>query len=356
MASLGIQDVTKKFGSVTAIDSLSLGIDGPELVALLGPSGCGKTTLLRMIAGFVDVTAGKIMIGDRNVTDMPANKRNTGMIFQTYALFPHMTVGENVGFGLEMRKVPKAEREAKVKEVLTLVHLDGYEDRYPKQMSGGQRQRVAIARALVIRPDVFLLDEPLSNLDAVLRQSVGNEIRALQQRLELTSVFVTHDQKEALMLADRLVVMKSGRIMQMGAGDEVYNRPNSRFVANFLGKSNFFPGQCQAENIFRSDSGLEIRCADSGTGVQSATLSVRPESIKLGAEASSLDNTFEGTVERVTYLGSLTEIELRLTTSDLITVQATNLPGARFTSHVGEKVTAGWSSISTHLIDEYGDD
>ena len=353
MASLHIENVTKNFGSVKAIDNLSLTVEGPELIALLGPSGCGKTTLLRMIAGFIDATSGIIRIGERDVTKVPPNQRNTGMIFQSYALFPHMTVGENVGFGLEMRKIAKEERRKLVKEALSLVHLDGYEDRYPKQMSGGQRQRVAIARALVIRPDVFLLDEPLSNLDAVLRQSVGNEIRALQQRLGLTSVFVTHDQKEALMLADRLVVMKAGRIMQSGSGAEVYNRPNSRFVASFLGKSNFFTGHCNGGSHFNTTSQLQLHCPNPTNGAADYTLlSVRPESIRLGPEASAFDNSFEGKVERVTYLGSLTEVELRLTAEDLITVQLQNRPGQTFSAETGANIVAGWSSDSTHLIAE----
>ncbi len=356
MATLQIENVSKHFGSVKAIDNLSLTVEGPELIALLGPSGCGKTTLLRMIAGFISATKGTIRIGDRDVTNVPPNHRNTGMIFQSYALFPHMTVGENVGFGLEMRKIAKAERHRLVKEALSLVHLDGFEDRYPKQMSGGQRQRVAIARALVIRPDVFLLDEPLSNLDAVLRQSVGNEIRALQQRLGLTSVFVTHDQKEALMLADRLVVMKAGRIIQTGSGSDVYNRPNSRFVANFLGKSNFFNGWHSQKDGFDTQSGLKLKCPGTDAALGDASLlSVRPESIRLGPEASSFTNSFEGKVERITYLGSLTEVEVRLTEDDLITVQMQNRPENIFKADIGSSVVAGWATDSAHLIIDQGE-
>ncbi|TNE33470.1 MAG: ABC transporter ATP-binding protein [Alphaproteobacteria bacterium] len=356
MASLYIKNVTKDFGPVRAIDNLSLAIEGPELIALLGPSGCGKTTLLRMIAGFVEATSGRIRIGERDVTDVPPNLRNTGMIFQSYALFPHMTVAENVGFGLEMRKIAKDERMKRVREALSLVHLNGYEDRYPKQMSGGQRQRVAIARALVIRPDVFLLDEPLSNLDAVLRQSVGNEIRELQQRLGLTSVFVTHDQKEALMLADRLVVMKAGRIIQEGSGSDIYNHPNCRFVASFLGKSNFFEGHRQTGGSFTTAGGLTFRCPDSNLADgASALLSVRPESIRLGPEASKLDNTLEAKVAGITYLGSLTEVELGFPGSDNITVQLQNRPGAEFRADIGAAVLAGWTAGSAHLIADHGE-
>ena len=351
MSRLNISNLTKKFGEFTAVDNVSLSVDGPELIALLGPSGCGKTTLLRMVAGFVEATSGSIQIGDKDVTKTPPNLRNTGMIFQSYALFPHMTVAENIGFGLEMRKVGKAARIQKVNEALDLVHLKGYESRFPRQLSGGQRQRVAIARALVIQPDIFLLDEPLSNLDAVLRQSVGLEIRSIQKKLGLTSLFVTHDQQEALTLADRLVVLNEGRIMQTGSGPDIYLKPNSRFVANFLGKSNLFKGRKISKNQFETDSGTKIHIKGLASNESfDDLLCVRPENIEIGSGSSKFRNSFAATVKRLTYLGSICEVVLDSVNGDEISVQIQNKGKTHLSLEAGAEVNIGWPDDTGHLL------
>ena len=353
-----IDNLVKVFGSgksaATACDHLSLTIEPGELFFLLGPSGCGKTTLLRMIAGFIDPTGGTIAFDGKDVTHEAPNKRNTGMVFQSYALWPHMTVAQNVAFGLNVRKVANPEKDQRVIDALAAVQMEEYAARKPNQLSGGQQQRVALARALVIKPDVLLLDEPLSNLDAKLRNDLRLQIRKICKDSGITTVYVTHDQKEALMLADRLVVMKEGRIMQIGRGVDIYNRPNSRFVANFLGKSNFFDGLHRTPDSFGTQSGLKISCMNSDAVIdEQTTLSVRPESIKLGPKASKLANSFVGKVERITYLGSLTEIELRLTETDVITVQSQNQPGGIFSSEIGASVAVGWAAESAHLINEH---
>ncbi len=273
MAKVSIENIRKQFGQAVAVSDFSLEIGDGELVAFLGPSGCGKTTTLRMIAGFIAPTAGRIRIGDTDVTRLPVHKRDTGMVFQRYALFPHMTVAENVAFGLEMHKVPKADRDARIRRVLDMVRMSELRERYPRQLSGGQQQRVAIARALAIEPKVFLLDEPLSNLDAKLRVEVREEIRALQQRLGLTTVFVTHDQEEALAIADRMAIMHDGIVQQVGSPDTLYERPANLFVADFLGKMNVFKGRGEAGNVFQTDAGQRI-AAPGGAGA--THLGVRP--------------------------------------------------------------------------------
>jgi putative spermidine/putrescine transport system ATP-binding protein len=308
MAKVSIENIRKQFGAAVAVSDFSLEIAEGELVTFLGPSGCGKTTTLRMIAGFITPTAGRILIGDTDVTRLPVHKRDTGMVFQRYALFPHMTVAENVAFGLEMHKVPKAERDAKIRRVLDMVRMTELRDRYPRQLSGGQQQRVAIARALAIEPKVFLLDEPLSNLDAKLRLEVREEIRSLQQRLGLTTVFVTHDQEEALAIADRMAIMHDGIVQQVGAPDTLYERPANLFVADFLGKMNVFTGRGQADNQFHTDAGQRI--ATPG-GAGATHVGVRPERVRL-AEQPSGGNALPGVVESSLYLGSVLEVRVQL--------------------------------------------
>src|SRR6266550_2233664 len=237
MARLEIDRVTKRYGDTYAVRDFTLEVADGEFVVFLGPSGCGKTTTLRVVAGFAEPTSGAVRLGQRDITSLPPWKRNAGLVFQSYALFPHLTVAQNVAFGLEMRKVPKAEMAPKITDALRLVRLDHLADRLPRQLSGGQQQRVALARALVFRPDVLLLDEPLSNLDAKLRQDVRVEIRELQRKLGLTTVMVTHDQEEALTMADRLVVMNEGSVRQVGTQRDLYERPADRFVAGFVGRS-----------------------------------------------------------------------------------------------------------------------
>ena len=246
-AFLDVQNLTKTFGTTTVVKDVSFAFDKGEFISLLGPSGCGKTTTLQMIAGFLDLSDGTIRLDGRDLAKVPPAKRGLGIVFQSYALFPHMSVAENVAFGLEMRGVERSERESRVREALRLVGLAGYEDRFPRRMSGGQQQRVALARAIVIRPQVLLLDEPLSNLDAKLREEMQIELRQIQRNLGTTTILVTHDQHEAMALSDRIVVMNRGVIEQVGTPLETYERPASAFVAQFLGKTNEFVGMASGE-------------------------------------------------------------------------------------------------------------
>ncbi|MEK8052798.1 ABC transporter ATP-binding protein [Ideonella sp. DXS22W] len=243
MAFLTLTDVTKFYGATCAVQDMNLAIEQGEFVSLLGPSGCGKTTTLQMVAGFEAVTRGQITLAGRDITHAKASTRGLGIVFQSYALFPHMTVAANVGFGLEMRRVPAADRAQRVQQALALVHLKALADRYPRELSGGQRQRVALARALVIEPPVLLLDEPLSNLDAQLREEMQFELRRIQRTLGTTTLMVTHDQDEALSISDRVVVMRAGRTEQIGHPHAVYETPQSRFIAGFVGKANLLEGQ-----------------------------------------------------------------------------------------------------------------
>lgn len=307
MANVSLINLKKQFGKSLAVSDFSLEIADGELVAFLGPSGCGKTTTLRMIAGFLDPSAGRILIGQDDVTDVPVHKRNTGMVFQRYALFPHMTVAHNVSFGLEMRKIPVAERERRINVALDMVRLTEFKDRYPRQLSGGQQQRVAIARALAIEPKVFLLDEPLSNLDAKLRLEVREDIRALQQRLGLTTIFVTHDQEEALAISDRMAIMHDGKVQQVGTPQELYEKPDNLFVADFLGKMNFFSGQQAGEGQFKTQEGLRLKVA--AVAADTVTIGVRPERITLSSEPA-FDNSVPVTLRSCAFLGSHIDVVL----------------------------------------------
>jgi putative spermidine/putrescine transport system ATP-binding protein len=340
MASLSLDGLTKRYGDHPVVRSVTLDVRDGEFLVLLGPSGCGKTTTLRMIAGFVPPSGGSIRIGTADVTSLPPWKRNAGLVFQSYALFPHMTVAENVAFGLEMRKVPKAEIGPRVTEALRLVRLEGFGERYPRQLSGGQQQRVALARALVIRPDVLLLDEPLSNLDAKLRLEVRLEIRALQQQLGLTTVMVTHDQEEALTMADRLVVMSEGAVRQVGTQSDLYERPADLFVADFVGRSTMISGAVTGPGAFRSDGGLTLACPAASTAGP-ATVALRPERLTLGAAAQGLDNHAAGTVTFVSYLGALLDVHVRLNATDHVVVQIPNRSDGQVPA-VGDMIEVGW--------------
>ena len=350
MADLSLNGLSKHYGDFYAVREVSLTIADGEFLVLLGPSGCGKTTTLRMVAGFIEPSAGHVRLAGQDVTLLPPWKRNAGMVFQSYALFPHMTVAQNVAFGLEMRKLPRADIERRVEEALALVRLGGYGGRLPRQLSGGQQQRVALARALAIRPDVLLLDEPLSNLDAKLRQEVRVEIRELQRQLGLTTVMVTHDQEEALTMADRLVVMNEGSVRQVGSQRDLYERPADRFVAGFVGRTTFLAGTVEAPGRFRSDGGLALACADGNPG--RAVLSLRPERVEIGLEPrSGLDNSLSGTVEFVSYLGALIDIHVRLSPSDRLVVQIANREGG-FTPEVGQPVHVGWPASAGQVFNE----
>ncbi|MGJ5078066.1 ABC transporter ATP-binding protein [Bradyrhizobium sp. HKCCYLS3013] len=282
MSLLELDRVGKSFGPNTAVEEFSLGVAKGEFISFLGPSGCGKTTTLQMIAGFLDPSHGAIRLEGRDLVAVPPAKRGLGIVFQSYALFPHMTAAENVAFGLEMRKVARKEREERVRSALALVGLAGYEDRHPRRMSGGQQQRVALARALVIRPSLLLLDEPLSNLDARLREDMQIELRQIQRDLGTTTILVTHDQIEAMSLSDRIVVMSKGRIEQIGTPQQVYEQPASVFVAQFLGKTNEFAATVDcASGQARLVAGSWSAPAPAGVA-GSVAVSVRPERIGFG--------------------------------------------------------------------------
>ncbi len=317
MTPITLTQLTKRYGRTTAVEALDLRVEAGELFFLLGPSGCGKTTILRMIAGFIEPTGGKVYFGDDDVTYMPANKRQTAMVFQSYALWPHMTVAQNVAFGLDVRKVPPEEKTRRVNEALTTVQMTAYSQRKINELSGGQQQRVALARALVIEPRVLLLDEPLSNLDAKLRLEMRQQIRDLCKRTRITAVYVTHDQKEALSMADRMAVLRDGKLEQIGSPTALYTRPRNRFVADFLGETNFLPAVIRgregravvletAAGLLRSTSFPEDLPA---TG--NVTCSLRPEAIHLHGTNGS-PNHFQATPARTIYLGETAQHHLRL--------------------------------------------
>jgi putative spermidine/putrescine transport system ATP-binding protein len=319
VAAVALDHVSKRFGEFLAVDDFSLEVAEGELLVLLGPSGCGKTTTLRMIAGFTDASSGALSIRGRDVTREPPYRRNIGVVFQNYALFPHLTVFENVAFGLRRRRASEPEIAKRVERSLSLVKLDALAQRLPRQLSGGQQQRVAVARALVIEPDVLLLDEPLSNLDAKLRHDVRQEMRRLQQLLGITTIMVTHDQDEAMSMGDRLVVIDSGRIQQIGSPQELYRTPRNPFVAAFIGQANFIEGRPEGDGSrFVTHSGLSIACAECAP--EARTLMIRPEAIELLDAPTPGANVFPATVEVVTYLGSTSELILRLTSSETVIV------------------------------------
>jgi iron(III) transport system ATP-binding protein len=313
LGQVSLQNVSKHFGSVVAVRDISLDIAAGTLVTLLGPSGCGKTTTLRMIAGLELPTSGRIAIGGRDVTLLPPNERDVSMVFQSYALFPHMTVIENVAYGLAKSGLPARAQLDKANEGLRLVGLVGFEDRLPSELSGGQQQRVAVARALVLEPQVLLFDEPLSNLDAKLRRRMREEIRELQQKLGLTSVYVTHDQEEALAVSDRIVVMKGGRIAQHGTPLELYQQPTDDFVADFIGGANLLPcrllQQVSVDKVRVQLGNTTFIIPNRGYSGEESLLVVRPGSVTLSKNGAA-DHSLPATVRKATYLGSHWELTL----------------------------------------------
>lgn len=357
MAFIEFQQVTKRYGEVTAADAIDLSIEEGEFFSLLGPSGCGKTTMLRLIAGFVRPDRGSILVGGNQIESIPPEKRNVGMVFQNYALFPHLSVAGNIAFGLSVKHVEKEEIQARVQEALSLVQLDGLEDRFPRQISGGQQQRVALARALVTRPSVLLLDEPLAALDKQLRSEMQVELRQLQRRLGITAFFVTHDQEEAMTLSDRIAVMKSGRIIQVGAPSEVYERPLTRFISNFLGSSNFFEGTllgCEGKRAMlqvRPGLTLQAACEKQASPGTHLTLAVRPEKIRLYANPPALPNCLPAKVVHLVYMGTSTTYLLQPEAGERITVFAQN-EGSKPDFQTGVQVYAAWDPDSCFLLED----
>ena len=315
-ASVSLLDVTKTYGSTTVLHGVTLELKPGELVCLLGPSGCGKTTALRCLAGLEEVSGGAVLIGGEDVSNVPVNKRDIGMVFQAYSLFPHLTVAKNVAFGLERRKVARAERDVRVAEALGVVGLEGFEERYPHQLSGGQQQRVALARALVTRPKALLLDEPLSALDAKVRVRLREQIRAIVTELGITTVFVTHDQEEALSISDRVAVMNGGRIEQLGTPEELYRSPATPFVADFVGLSNRLHGVVEAAGVLVHGRVLPVGNADGAVAGDSVLAFVRPENVRIARVGASVlpddGHGLAGTVLSSGFLGSLRRTVVRL--------------------------------------------
>lgn len=346
-----LQNVSKRFGATRVVENVSLTIEEGELFFLLGPSGCGKTTLLRLLAGFYQPDEGEIFFGERRMNDVPPNRRHAALVFQNYALWPHLSVFENVAYGLDVRGIRGAERETRVREALAVTRMQEYAERSPAQLSGGQQQRVALARALVIRPDVLLLDEPLSNLDAKLRLEMRDEIRRIHQQLRQTMVYVTHDQNEALSLADRIAVMNNGRVEQVGTPRELYREPRNRFVAGFIGEANFVDGTVTGSN----GEHLHVRTAVGDLTVaarrrafqpgQAVTCAVRPESVR----ADELRNPLSVTVREVVYLGSVEQYVLEMADGSRWKAIESNPYRVR---KIGETVTMGIHHKDVILLED----
>jgi putative spermidine/putrescine transport system ATP-binding protein len=344
MAFLEIDKLTKSYGTHQVVQTVDLTIQRGEFISFLGPSGCGKTTTLRMVAGFEEPSSGAIRIGDKDVTSLKPNQRNVGMVFQSYALFPNMTVAQNVGFGLKVQKKPAAEIASRVEEMLKLIKLPHLADRYPYQLSGGQQQRVALARAIATRPQVLLLDEPLSALDAKIRVSLREEIKGLQRELGITTIYVTHDQEEALSMSDRIVVMSEGRVEQVGTPFEIYNHPRTRFVASFVGTLNLLKAKVlDAANGRIAIDGQEVTATGISPEVGSGdmrTVTLRPEAVSLNGVGGQR-NKLDGTIEEVDFLGSVVRIRVRFQ-ENAVSLDTFNNPNVPPPKH-GDKVTVAFA-------------
>jgi putative spermidine/putrescine transport system ATP-binding protein len=353
-SSLRLDSICKQYGSFDAVKRVSLEVRQGEFVTLLGPSGSGKTTTLMMIAGFVDPSSGRIYVDGRDVTEAPPHRRNIGMVFQNYALFPHLTVFKNVAFPLDVRKLPAAEVRARTMEALDIVKLVDLGDRYPAQLSGGQQQRVALARAIVFRPPLLLMDEPLGALDKKLREHMQIELLKIQDRLGVTVIYVTHDQEEALVMSDRVVVMADGVIQQIGRPDELYRRPGNRFVADFVGEANILEGRITGEGSMHTLAiapGVQVRAPSNRgwKGGERAFLILRPECVRIGARAESCANRLEGAIERVIYVGDASRVLITLPTGQTLIAKVQN-SGDAGAGEVGDMVRVGWDSDSTWLV------
>jgi len=359
MAGIELEGLQKRFGEVHALHSFDLSVAPGEFVSFLGPSGCGKTTALRIVAGFERPTAGRVLVGDKDVTDVPANRRDMGMVFQAYSLFPNMTAQENVAFGLRVRKAPSAQRAKRSAELLELVGLSAAAGRYPQQLSGGQQQRVALARALAIEPSVLLLDEPLSALDAKVRVQLRDEIRRIQTQLGITALFVTHDQEEALSISDRVVVMSQGQIEQVGKPAEIYGDPRTAFVAQFVGIMNRIPGVVQQGGrglVEAQGAMLRASGASAWPDGSRVVLLLRPESFelaKLGDGAPVPDGAIEAWVKGFTFLGSVTRLRVASAVGELLV----DVGSARALAlGEGTRLALSWEPEVPRLIAQSEDD
>ena len=347
MAFLTLTNVSKVFGAAVAVEDFNLEVEKGEFVSFLGPSGCGKTTTLRMIAGFELPSGGTVTLDGEDITNKSPNQRNVGMVFQSYALFPNMTIGQNIGFGLQVRKTPEAEIKQRVAEMLALIHLEKHIDKYPYQLSGGQQQRIALARALAISPRVLLLDEPLSALDAKIRVELRTEIRRIQQTMGITTVYVTHDQEEALSLSDRVVVMSQGRMEQVGTPAQIYNYPSTEFVAQFVGQLNLLPVtevNLSTASCLLAGQKVEFDHSSEQMLTEKPRLAIRPEELQLGTGAGR--NALKGRVESVMFLGAVVRLRIdlggTLLSADLFNERSMTLPRAGDEILISFPVQACW--------------
>lgn len=356
-SGIHIKNLLKTFGKFVAVNDLTLNIEKGEFITLLGPSGSGKTTTLMMIAGFLFPNSGDILVGENSIVSKPAHKRNIGIVFQNYSLFPHMTISKNIAFPLDMRKFGSEDIEKRVKDALELVELYHLKDRYPKQLSGGQQQRVALARALVFRPPILLMDEPLGALDKNLRESMQLEIKEIQERLNITTVYVTHDQTEALTMSDRIVVMNNGRIEQIGSPDELYDRPVNKFVASFIGESNFLEGKVSSaqENtlMISSEDGTTFRTTKNREKAigEEVCIAVRPENLFFVSEKQTSEdcNSVNGVIEEEIYLGEIQKYKVRTSQIQVLSVKVTmGAESERFKRR--DKVKVGWKWSDCRIV------
>ena len=351
MSRLSLDGLRKTYGASVAVASVSLDVADGELVVLLGPSGCGKTTTLRMVAGFVEATAGDVRLDGRSIIALPPHRREMGLVFQSYALFPHMTVARNIAFGLEMRRVDRGAMDSQVQKMLQLARLEPLAQRFPRQLSGGQQQRVALARALAINPRVLLLDEPLSNLDAALRAEVGRDIRLLQRAAGLTTIMVTHDQDEAMAMADRLVLMKDGAVEQSGTQEDLYERPASPFVAGFIGRSNLVAATMSGPGCATAD-GAMLSLAGAYPVQGACTVALRPERLAIGPGAAGRGQV-QGTVELASYLGATREHLVRIGPAQRLLVRDPTA-GAPTLHAADTPVTLTWDLGAERVFDAAG--
>ena len=347
MSQVVFERTVKRYGELTALEPLDLTVQEGEFLTLLGPSGCGKTTTLRLVAGFLQPTSGRILLDGEDVTNVPPQNRQIGMVFQDYALFPHLTVGQNIAFGLTERRVPQSKSRSRVSELLDLVRLPGVEDRYPSELSGGQRQRVALARAVAYPPRVLLMDEPLGALDLKLREAMQHEIRRIQQALKITTIYVTHDQHEAMTMSDRIAIMDQGRLIQLGAGDEVYKRPRTRFVADFVGKINFVSARVLSVEedwavVESSGTSFQVPIQDGVAPDAEFTVAIRPEHLKIrpSGEVPNGYNALPGRIGSQSFIGNLLNVKVQADNGSELMVECRpddDIPGT------GESVQVVWA-------------